>query len=308
MWLPYENAFQIAAVLLVVVVSLFRTQRRGLRIVASTAKELAAVMVLYGLWQYIRRLAITRTAGAIENAQSLWDLEQRLHLPSEVALQKVFLDNRPIMQFLNIYYGGMHVPAAGALLIWLFWRHRERYTAVRSTFVLTIAGCLTIQALVPMAPPRFLPELGFVDAGLKYGLSVYGKGGSGVSNELAAMPSLHVAWAVLVGVAVVAISTSRWRWLALAHPFLTIASITITANHWWLDGVVASMVLFVAWGAQRVVTDAVRRLIPLVRNVRSPQPFEGETPDLTPPALGDQPVGAGAEAVGAALSSSPVGP
>ena len=262
MWLPYENAFQIAAALLVLVVALHRSARRSIRIGVSIAKELVVVMVLYGLWQYIRELAITRTNGAIENAYSLWELEQRLHLPSEVALQRVFIDHRLVMQFLNIYYGGVHVPAAGALLIWLFWRHRERYAAVRATFALTIAGCLTIQALVPMAPPRFLPQLGFVDAGLKYGLSVYGQGGSGVSNELAAMPSLHVGWAVLVGIAVVAISTSRWRWLALLHPVLTIASITITANHWWLDGVIASMVLFIAWAVQRAVTDAVHRLRP----------------------------------------------
>jgi hypothetical protein len=264
MWLPYENAFQIAAALTVFVVAFHRSTRRWMRIAISTAKELVVVMVLYGLWQYIRELAITRTTGAIENAHSLWDLEQRLHLPSEVALQRVFIDHRLVMQFLNIYYGGVHVPAAGALLIWLFWRHRERYAAVRATFALTIAGCLTIQALVPMAPPRFLPDLGFVDAGLKYGLSVYGQGGSGVSNELAAMPSLHVGWAVLVGVAVVVISTSRWRWLALLHPVLTIASITITANHWWLDGVIATMVLFIAWALQRAVTDAMHRLRPVV--------------------------------------------
>ena len=274
MWLPYENAFQIAAALLVLVVLLHRSSRRWVRIAVSTAKELLVVMVLYGLWQYIRELAITRTTGAIENAHSLWDLEQRLHLPSEVALQRVFINHRSVMQFLNIYYGGVHVPAAGALLIWLFWRHRDRYAAVRATFALTIAGCLTIQALVPMAPPRFLTDLGFVDAGLKYDLSVYGRGGSGVSNELAAMPSLHVGWAVLVGVAVVVISTSRWRWLALLHPVLTIASITITANHWWLDGVIAVMVLFIAWAAQRAVTDAIRRL-------RTPMPA-----DITSTAFG----------------------
>ena len=304
MWLPYENAFQIAAALLVLVVVLHRSPRRWATITVSTGKELVVVMVLYGLWQYIRELAITRTNGAIENARSLWDLEQRLHLPSEVALQRVFIDNRPVMQFLNVYYGGAHVPAAGALLIWLFWRHRKRYAHVRTTFALTIAGCLTIQALVPMAPPRFLPELGFVDAGLKYGLSVYGQGGSGVSNELAAMPSLHVAWAVLVGVAVLAISTSGWRWLALLHPVLTMASITITANHWWLDGVVASMVLFVAWALQRGVTDAVHRLRPAVRTDADPNPFEAETPDFAAPAIGRPPGGENADA---ALSGESIG-
>ena len=259
MWLPYEYAFEIAAILVVLVVALWRVDNRAVRIGVATGRELAVVMLLYGTWQYIRQLAITKTVGATQNARRLWDLEQDLHMPSEVSLQKVFIDNRPIMQFLNIYYGGVHVPAAGALLIWLFWRHRDRYSSVRTTFALTIAGCLTIQALVPMAPPRFLPDLGFVDAGLKYHLSVYGQGGSGVSNELAAMPSLHVGWSVLVGVAVVVISTSRWRWLAMLHPFLTIASVTITANHWWLDGVVAAMILGLAWAIQHGIRLAVAR-------------------------------------------------
>ena len=259
MWLPYEYAFEIAAILVVLVVALWRVDNRAARISVATGRELAVVMLLYGTWQYIRQLAITKTVGAIENARRLWDLEQDLHMPSEVSLQKIFIDNKPIMQFLNIYYGGVHVPAAGALLIWLFWRHRDRYSSVRTTFALTIAGCLTIQALVPMAPPRFLPDLGFVDAGLKYHLSVYGQGGSGVSNELAAMPSLHVGWSVLVGVAVVVISTSRWRWLAMLHPFLTIASVTITANHWWLDGVVAAMILGLAWAIQHGIRLAVAR-------------------------------------------------
>ncbi|MCU1396312.1 MAG: hypothetical protein JWM34_4740 [Ilumatobacteraceae bacterium] len=260
MWLPYEYAFEIAAALIVLVIACWRVQQRGVHIAVVTARELAVVMLLYGLWQYIRELAITKTKGAIENAHHLWNLERDLHLPSEVALQRLFIDNKPIMQFLNVYYGGVHVPAAGALLIWLFWRHRDRYAAVRNTFALAIAGCLTIQALIPMAPPRFLTDLGFVDAAIKYHLSVYGQGGSGVSNELAAMPSLHVAWSVLVGVAVVATSTSKWRWLVILHPVVTILAITITANHWWLDGVVAVMVLALGWAIQHWVTIAVARV------------------------------------------------
>ena len=297
MWLPYENAFQIAVVLVVFVVALHRVaqrpDRRGLKIAVTTATELAVVMVLYGVWQKVRELAVTKTAGAMENARSLWDFEQRIHMPSELALQKVFIDNRPIMQFLNVYYGGAHVPAAGALLIWVFWRHRDRYAAVRNTFALTIAGCITIQALVPMAPPRFLTDLGFIDAGLKYHLSVYGTGGSGVSNELAAMPSLHVGWCVLVALAVIAISTSRWKWLILLHPVLTILSITITANHWWLDGVVAVMVLSVAWVLQhfgRLAFDGLLARFPrfVHRGDAIPEPIavvgpdvvEGQTEDL----------------------------
>ena len=170
------------------------------------------MFTLYGVWQWVHERAVTKTAGAIDRAHSLYDFEQAIHLPSELTLQNALLHHRLVMQFLNVYYGGAHVPAVGIVLVWLFWRHRDRYGRIRWTLALSIAGCLAIQT-IPVAPPRFLPELGFVDAGLLYHLSVYGAGGSGISNQLAAMPSLHVGWAVLVGVAVVAVSTSQ---LALA--------------------------------------------------------------------------------------------
>ncbi len=260
MWLSYQYAFALTALFVVAWLALHRATTPRWRGVAATAKELSIVMALYGVWRYVHILAITKTEGAMEHGRSLWDLERTLHLPSEVTLQRWFIDNGPIMRFLNVYYGGLHVPAAGIALIWLFVRHRDRYPAVRTTFALSIAGCLTIQALLPMAPPRFFPDLGFVDAGLKYHLSVYGAGGEGASNQLAAMPSLHVAWAFIVCVVALRLSTSRWRWLGPAHLVLTIAAITITANHWWLDGVVAAMVVCLAYALTIGATTLVDRL------------------------------------------------
>jgi len=72
------------------------------------------------------------------------------------------------------------------------------------------------------------------------------------------MPSLHVGWAVLVGLTVVMVSTSRWRWLVLAHPVLTLIVVAATANHWWLDGVVAVAILAAAAVLDRRVTDVLR--------------------------------------------------
>ncbi len=261
MWLPYRYAFEMAVVLAVFVVLCRSSARPGLRRSTVILQELAIVLTLYGVWQYVRRLAVTKTAGAVDNAYRLWDIQQWMHLPSEVALQRAFIDNRPTMWFLNVYYGAAHVPAAAALLIWVFFWHRDRYAGIRATFALTIAGCIAIQAFVPMAPPRFLTDLGFVDAGLKYGMSVYGTGGNGVSNEVAAMPSLHWAWAFLVGVAVWRIATNGWRWLGPAHVVLTALAVTITANHWWLDGAVAGLVLALAFALQLAVRSAWARAI-----------------------------------------------
>ncbi|MEO5723696.1 MAG: phosphatase PAP2 family protein [Ilumatobacteraceae bacterium] len=284
MWLPWETAFQLAGALLVVALLVGRaTTPNWLRAARTTLTEVVLVLVLYGIWQYVHEQAITKTAGAIAHAHSLYRFEQAIHLPSELWMQNMFIHHRLAMQFLNIYYGGAHVPAVGIMLVWLFVRHRDKYSFVRTTLALSIAGCLAIQ-MIPVAPPRFLPELGFVDAGLLYHLSVYGAGGSGVSNQLAAMPSLHVGWAVLVAAAAVWIGRGRWRWLVVAHPVLTVVAVVATANHWWLDGVVAAMVLAVAAGVTWLGTAAVRR----VRSRFHIQPSEAtsESRSLTPAGRG----------------------
>jgi hypothetical protein len=156
-----------------------------------------------------------------------------------------------VTEALNRYYAYVHVPALGIMIIWLFFRHREHYPRVRNVLALATGACLAIQS-IPVAPPRFLPDLGFVDTALLYNQSVYGAGGSGLSNQLAAMPSVHVAWSVLVATAVVLTSTSRWRWAVIAHPVVTIWAVVATGNHWWLDGIVAIALLGVAYGLLEV--------------------------------------------------------
>ena len=107
------------------------------------------------------------------------------------------------------------------------------------------AACLVIRYL-RVAPPRFLPELGYVDLATRYGLSVYGPVGTGVSDQFAAMPSIHVGWAALVSFGIVAASTSKWRWIFMAHLVLTVYAVTATGNHWWLDSIAAIALLGIA--------------------------------------------------------------
>jgi PAP2 superfamily len=88
---------------------------------------------------------------------------------------------------------------------------------------------------------------GIVDTGLRYHESVYSHGLP--IDQLSTMPSVHVAWAVLVGYYTWRISPSRWRYLGPAHSALMIFVVVATGNHWWLDGIVAVAILAVcAWG------------------------------------------------------------
>ncbi len=248
------------ACLVVVAYAARRSDRRWLSAAGTAGCETGLVLGLFALWQYVRVLAITEVDGGIRHAQWIWDAERMVHLPSELTVQQAFLGHPWILQAANQFYAFVHFPAMNIFLIWLFARHRDRYSPVRNTVVFLTAACLLVQ-MIPVAPPRMLTDLGFVDTALYYGQSVYGAFGSGIAAQLSAMPSVHVGWAVLIAYEVVRISPSRWRWLIVAHPILTIFVVTVTANHFWADGIVAVGLLVLADLAARglgVVTAAVR--------------------------------------------------
>jgi len=108
--------------------------------------------------------------------------------------------------------------------------------------VVFTGASLAIQ-LIPVAPPRMLPRTGLVDTGVLYHQSAYASVGGFNADQLSAMPSVHVGWAILVATAVIGTARSRWRWLAVLYPVLTTLAVVVTANHFWLDGIVAGLLL-----------------------------------------------------------------
>src|SRR3954463_4848375 len=144
------------------------------------------------------------------------------------------------MEAANLYYAAMHMTVMLTFLVWLFVRHRAQYRPVRQVMAWTTLGCLLVQ-LLPVAPPRMV---GLVDPGLLYNESVYSNGLP--VDQLSAMPSVHVAWAVFVGYYAWRVGSSRWRWIAPAHAALMTFVVVATGNHWWMDGIVATLVLVVA--------------------------------------------------------------
>jgi PAP2 superfamily protein len=213
------------------------------------ARESGFIAGLYALWQLAASATVMGTSGAFGRARWIEHFEHDVHLPSELDAQHLITPHPWLAQACNLYYATMHFAALGLLLIWLFVRHRDRYPAVRTTIVLLTGACLLIQ-LVPVAPPRLLTDLGYVDTAEQYGQSVYTALQAVGPDQLSAMPSVHVGWAVLIGVVVVRISPSPWRWLVLIHPAITIFVVAATANHFWLDGIVAVALLALSMGAQ----------------------------------------------------------
>jgi PAP2 superfamily protein len=240
--LTLSEALLLAALLGTAAVALHRarSRHRWFPALAGGSREAAVVLLLFALWQLAGALALTRVAGAFDRARAILGVERFLHLPSEAWVQGLVLSHPSFVHWLNAFYLYVHINSIVIFLVWLFVRHRDRYPWARDTLVLLTAACLLVQ-LAPVAPPRFLP--GFVDTATVYGQSVYGPFGSGMADQLSAMPSVHVGWAALVAVVVVAVARSPWRWLVVAHPVLTMLAVVATANHFWLDGVVAALLL-----------------------------------------------------------------
>lgn len=245
-WPTWDQA-AIAAVLCGVVAAVLRRTRptRLREAILPAAHELALMSTLYSLWRLARVLPLDKPSGAIARARQIDDLQQFVHLPTELSLQQFVLQYDTLARLTNWYYAVAHVPSLLITMAWLFARHRDVYPRWRNGLVIVTGFCLVIR-FIRVAPPRFLPDLGYVDMASVYGMSLYGPVGTGVSDQFAAMPSIHVAWAAVVSFSIVAVSTSRWRWLFLAHIVLTMLVVSATGNHWWLDGIVAMVLLAVA--------------------------------------------------------------
>jgi membrane-associated phospholipid phosphatase len=211
-------------------------------------REAAVIGVLYGTWQLANMISLNGKAGAFNRSRWIERFEHDIFLPSERSVQQLVLGHHTIVKGANLYYASMHMTMMLVFLVWLFLRHRDDYRPVRQVMAWTTLGCLLVQ-LIPVAPPRMFP--GIVDTAAVYGQSVYSNGLP--IDQLSAMPSIHVAWAVLIGYYAWRVSPSRWRYLGAAHAVITIFVVVATGNHYWLDGIVGVMILAVcAWSVYGV--------------------------------------------------------
>lgn len=210
-------------------------------------REVIVITTLFVGYKAARQLVADRVTDAFTNAGHLVRLEAWLRLPSEATVQGWVIGSPDVLKAANEFYVAVHFPLTIGFLVWAwFFRTRHEYLWARSLIATVTGLALLVHLSVPLAPPRLLPQLGFVDTMQTIGPSAYGEHAAALANQYAAMPSLHVGWAMLVAVVVIVTVRSRWRWLMLIHPILTLAVVTVTANHWWLDSVIAVMLLGVA--------------------------------------------------------------
>lgn len=238
MWLPWEYGLGLAILFAVIAAK----SDRAFPKLHALAKEATVLSLLYALWQLAGRLSLLGIDDAINRGAQIWELERALRLPNELTLQQFVLPSSFWTQFSNLYYAIAHVAAMGVFLVWMFYRHRDKYPTWRNTLAIVTGLSLLIQ-LIPVAPPRLTDATGMIDTGLQYGQSVYGVLGRGIAGQLQALPSIHVAWAALIGWAVWEASPSKWRWIGPLHFAITFVVVAVTGNHYWLDGLLAMVLL-----------------------------------------------------------------
>jgi PAP2 superfamily len=258
-WLPWQDAVVIAVVTAAITLALAERSSPVLRGVTAWTRELTVMFALYGLWQLAGDLSLGQPGDAINRGREVARIERWAHLPSEASIQRMVLGDRTLIWWMNVYYAGLHVAALGICLIWLFVRHRDRYPAVRNVLAAVTGFSLLVQ-FVPVAPPRLVPGLGLIDTGHVIGPSVYPSTVAPGLDQLSAMPSLHVGWAVVVAGAIIYALRSPWRWLAVIYPALTWWIVIVTGNHYWADGLVELVLCGFALLLVRILTPAIRRL------------------------------------------------
>jgi hypothetical protein len=221
-------------------------------------REILLLAFLFGVYNLGRYISARHTGSAFVNADSLIRFEHGIGLPSEAEVQGVAFRASGLVQWANRYYAFVHFPLTGLVLIWLLIRRPAQYAKARWALASLTGLALIGHTLFPLAPPRLMP--GWVDTGVIFGQSVYGPStDSGVANQFAARPSLHVGWALMIAVFLIRYTRSRWRWLWILHPLITFAVVVVTANHYWLDGLIAiglAVPLLLVFDSRRVGRDS----------------------------------------------------
>jgi len=228
----------------------------------------------------VRGLTEGDVAAANRHARQLVELEQALGIHAEEAVQEPVARSDTLTAVMNWIYIWGHWPVIIATLLWLLLSHPTVYARTRDAMLLSGAVGMVVFALWPVAPPR-LADLGLVDTVTEYSRSYRVLQPPAFTNQYAAMPSLHVGWDLLIGLAIVVAASRLWvRVIGGLLPMLMGWAVVATANHFVLDAVVGVLLVLVSlWLVTRrpSLTSRVRRRL-TVAGAPGPRTFPGAPP------------------------------
>jgi hypothetical protein len=251
--------------------------------------ELSLLAVVYVAYSAGRLLARGDVGTAVDNGLAILRAEKALFIDAETPLNRLFTEHPAIGIPADFVYATLHYLVTPVILVWLFRRRPLQYRAARAWLMTSTLLGLVGFTLMPTCPPRLLDAAhGFVDTMAQY--SSYGwwggeasapRGLGSFTNQYAAMPSLHVGWALWCGVMLWQYGrrTALFRTLAVAYPLITVIVVMGTANHYFLDAVGGAAVM----GAGALLTRPALRLVDSVRAALG-HPAEAPEPADTDPA------------------------
>jgi membrane-associated phospholipid phosphatase len=211
-------------------------------------------------YETVRGVSESNTAAAFENARQIISFEKGMGLFFEQSLQAWAMGSRLLIDFTNFMYVNSHFVVTTAFLVWLYLRHNDRFYFVRNMFMVAMGLAIVGYVAMPTAPPRFLPELGFVDT-IAYYADVHHDSAfvALFFNPYAAVPSMHVAFSlILAGPAMLIVRRWYLKVLWAFYPALVAFVVIVTGNHWWFDAAVGVVVAGVAALVARTVLSRLR--------------------------------------------------
>ncbi|WP_073914783.1 bifunctional glycosyltransferase 87/phosphatase PAP2 family protein [Streptomyces sp. CB00455] len=237
--------------------------------------ELLLIRVGYSLYSHIRAAAPTSRSLAEGNGAQIHGIERALGIDIEHAVNHAVAKTPWLEAFFNFYYTSFHFVVPLTILAVLYWRRPGDYRWARASLGLATVLALVGFWLYPLAPPRLMPALGFIDtvhgpqdlANPSYGAM------TAISNQYAAMPSLHFGWSLWCGIVIVVLAPKGWqKVLGVLHPLITVCAIVATANHWVLDAVGGAAVVSAGFGLVYVLSGPRGSSAGVGAQVRLPRP------------------------------------
>lgn len=221
------------------------------RFVPRWLREFLFVVVIYAGYEASRGLHQGAASVATRNGWGILRWEQAWGLAPEHLLSQSLIHVPPLAVAAAYFYSTMHYVITPVVLLWLYRCHSDRYRPARTTLAIsTIIGLVGFYVL-PTAPPRLLAGSGIPDT--LFDVRNWGWWGSegsiprgfdAVANQFAAMPSMHVGWALWCGVLVFRHASRPWvRWTGAAYPVLTTLVVLSTGNHYLVDAVAGAVVM-----------------------------------------------------------------
>ena len=218
--------------------------------------ELALIGISYWLYSLVRNAVPTMEVTAERNAHDIWHFEQFLGIADERWINHAFDSVTWLIVGMNYYYATLHFIMTIGVLVWLFRSHPGRYAAARLALFVTTAIALFGYYFYPLAPPRLMTGGDFIDTVAKH--HTWGSMASGdmaqVSNQFAAMPSMHIGWSLWCGLTIAFLARRRWvKLVGLLYPLATLVVIIASANHFFMDAVAGALCTLVGLLVSRVV-------------------------------------------------------